>query len=288
MDFKESKDMRKYIFIDAHVHNLLSCFRMLNKNRLTLNAQKLKNNVDKLLSLGLSAVFTDHGTLEPYRSLQRNELHGQQILNESYTIINHGRYLEIKKDAKAIYIICGEEFTTRVNGRSTGHILAFGLKEQITDKMTPQATIEAIKAQKGIIIAAHIFHYGGLRLKYLRQFYHEFDAVELTAADILNITNKRAINFIKQQQHVRRINYIFDSDAHLIEHIGRGFWCFPRNLIEGRTDKEFIASLRTHLRDPSAYIPCNMGRYKLKDVTLHYPLKYLELIRHYRGRKIKH
>ena len=286
MKFTETNS--RYVFVDAHVHNLISCFTIFNKKRLTLNPQKLRNNVARLFSLGLSAAFTDHGTLEPYKALQRNHYRGEKILDNSHTIVDHGRFLEIHKDGRMIYIICGEEFMTKVNNRPAGHVLAFGLKDPIKDRMTPQATIEAIKAQKGIIIAAHIFHYGGLRVKYLKQLYHEFDAVELTAADVLNIANKRAINFIKKQQHVRRLNYIFDSDAHLADSIGKGFWGFPKRLIEGKADTQFIANLKNYLRDPASCIPCNMGKYKLKDVTLHYPRKYMELIRHYNGRKVKH
>lgn len=281
-------DLQNYIFLDGHLHNLITCYKFFNKRKLTINPQKLRNNIERLFSLGLSAVFTDHGTLEPYKALQRNEFHREKILDNSYDISNHGKYLKISRGNKTIYIICGEELRTKVNHGPTGHVLAYGLKEPIKDFMTPQATIEAIKAQKGIIIAAHIFHYGGLRTKYLKQFYNEFDAVELTAADILNITNNRAIKFIQAQQHIRKINYIFDSDAHLIEHIGKGFWGFPKHLIEGKTDSQFISNLRDYLRDASSYIPCSMGRYKLKDATLHYPRMYLELLRHYNGRKVRH
>ncbi|MBI2546610.1 hypothetical protein HYV81_05525 [Candidatus Woesearchaeota archaeon] len=281
-------NLNDYVFLDAHVHNLISCFKIFNKNHLTLNPQKLRNNVARLFSLGLSAVFTDHGTLEPYKALQRNQYKGERILDNSHTIIDHGRFLEIHKDGRKLYIICGEEFMTRVNKRPAGHILAFGLKEAIKDRMTPHSTIEAIKAQKGIVIPAHLFFVSGLRVRYLKQFYHEFDAVELTAADVFNIANKRAIKFIRRQQHVRRLNYIFDSDAHLADSIGKGFWGFPKSLIEGKTDTQFISNLKQYLRDPASCIPCNMGRYKFKDVTLHYPRKYMELIRHYNGRKVRH
>lgn len=287
MDISEST-FNDYVFLDAHVHNLISCFTIFNRKELTLNPQKLRNNVRRLFSLGLSAVFTDHGTLEPYKALQHNQYRGERILDESHTIIDHGRYLEIHKDNKKIYIICGEEFVTRVNRRPAGHLLAFGLKEAIKDRMTPHATIQAIKAQHAVIVPAHLFFVGGLRVKYLKQHYHEFDAVELTAADFFNITNKRAISFLRKQQDIRRINYIFDSDAHLADHIGRGFWGFPKSLIEGKTDTAFIANLKAYLRDPASSIPCHMGRYKLKDVTLHYPRKYMELIRHHTGRRIKH
>ncbi len=282
------RDLQNYIFLDGHLHNLVTCYRFINRRSLTINAQKLRNNIERLFSLGLSAVFTDHGTLEPYKILQRNYFNSEKILDSSYHISNYGRHLKISKGSKSIYIICGEELRTKVNNRATGHILAYGLKDPIKDFMTPQATIEAIKSQKGVIIAAHIFNYGGLRIKYLKQLYNEFDAVELTAADILNITNKRAIRFIQKQQHIRKINYIIDSDAHLIEQIGKGFWGFPRNLIEKKTDMQFLSNLRNYLRDSSSYIPCNMGRYKLKDATLHYPRRYLELFRHYNGRKVRH
>ncbi len=288
MDFKEGKDLKNYLFLDGHLHNLISCGKIINKKRLTINPQKLRNNIGRLFALGLSAVFTDHGTLEPYKILQRNELRGEKILDDSYKIFNYGRYLKITKGEKSIYIICGEELRTKVRGVSTGHILAYGLRHQIKDWMSTQETIEAIKAQKGIIIPAHLFHYGGLKVKYLKQFYNEFDAVELTATDILNITNKRAIKFTQKHQHIRKINYIFNSDAHLAELIGKGFWGFPKDLVEGKTDTQFINNLRTYLRDTSSYIPCSMGRYKLREVTLHYPRKFMELLRHYNGRKVKH
>src|SRR5690606_35351365 len=49
-----------------------------------------------------------------------------------------------------ILLIPGMEIST-----SKGHILAYGIREVVPSKMTPEATVDAIHQQGGIAVAAH-------------------------------------------------------------------------------------------------------------------------------------
>ncbi|MDP8012347.1 MAG: CehA/McbA family metallohydrolase [Thermoplasmata archaeon] len=142
-----------------------------------------KNNYDGI-------VITDHNSMEAYGHLDRNGL----------------------------TIIKGEEVSS-----CCGHILAIDIEEFIPKGLSIEETIEKIKEQGGIAIAAHPYRFwSGLGEKNTSR--NKFDAIE--------ILNSRS--FKKDNDKAKRLSYELKlpgtagSDAHLEHEFGRA-WVIVNN-----------------------------------------------------------
>jgi predicted metal-dependent phosphoesterase TrpH len=97
-----------------------------------------------------------------------------------------------------------------------GHIVALGISEEIPKKISPEETIELIRVQGGIAVAAHPFvaYRDGL---FTNVKYVEVDAMEtLNSRYIFGNSNWRA----KKQAEEKNVPQIGSSDAHFLGAIG--------------------------------------------------------------------
>lgn len=99
---------------------------------------------------------------------------------------------------------------------SKGHIVALGISEEVPARLSPEETVELIRAQGGIAIAAHPFvtYRDGL---FTNVKFVDVDAMEtLNSRYIFGYSNWRAKNMAKE----RNIPQIGASDAHFLGAIG--------------------------------------------------------------------
>ncbi|CDG64132.1 MAG: hypothetical protein PWQ15_35 [Methanobacterium sp.] len=100
---------------------------------------------------------------------------------------------------------------------SKGHIVAMGISEEIPKGLSPEETVELIRVQGGIAIAAHPF------VSYREGLFTNVNFVDVDAMETLNsryifgYSNWRARNLAKE----KNIPQIGASDAHFLGAIGR-------------------------------------------------------------------
>jgi len=110
---------------------------------------------------------------------------------------------------------------------SSGDILALGIQEDIKPKLSILDTIDRIKDQGGIAIAAHPYKYNSkLGIKLLDAAVHSrFDAIEVFNANVRKGANEKAGQIAEKF----KISGVAGSDAHCIANLGRGITCFDLN-----------------------------------------------------------
>lgn len=132
---------------------------------------------------------------------------------------------------------------------SAGHILALFIKEPIKPGLSAAETVAAIHRQKGLAVAAHPFErtrwqnqgqpmMNGVGYQTLRQIGQGFDGIEvINATPTLGDENLRAslINKLLRQSEMG------DSDAHIIEAIGKGY-----TLFEGKSANDLKKAIVLH------------------------------------------
>jgi len=133
-------------------------------------------------------------------------------------IVNHD-IISKKFPTSRINIIIGCEITTR-----DGHLLTFGLKNEIPHKLSVEKSIELIKEQGAISIGAHPFR----NIKYVDTraaelgFHDKIFNIQLDAIEIKNGRNTKHENVqAKKANEILKLPEVGGSDAHLIEEIGK-------------------------------------------------------------------
>lgn len=124
------------------------------------------------------------------------------------------------KDNGKIIVIPGEEVSS-----SEGHILAFGINQEIPRGMGIKETIDAIHEAGGVAFAAHPYRWwSGLGERNTLDF--DFDGIEaLNARSVISANNKSKSLAKKIGKPVSA-----GSDAHTPPRIGSGFAEFPDEL----------------------------------------------------------
>ncbi len=119
--------------------------------------------------------------------------------------------IEAAKDFKDLVVIPAMEISS-----SKGHIVALGISEDVNKGLSPEETVENIRDQGGIAIAAHPFvRYREGLCDNVRDL--DIDAIEvLNSRYIFGYSNWRAKNLAIK----RNIPEIGSSDAHFLEAIG--------------------------------------------------------------------
>lgn len=170
--------------IDMHVHTHYSMCGLMSEKAI-ISACKKK---------GLNGVaITDHNTIKGALALKK-------IAFPNFVVI------------------IGEEIQTR-----EGEITGYFIEEQIPSQLSPEETIERIKAQKGLVSIPHPF--GSFRKSKIRK-----DVLEriIDAVDIIEVFNSRNI-YIKDNQRAlilaqkNRLACLVGSDAHLSCEIGKAY-----------------------------------------------------------------
>jgi predicted metal-dependent phosphoesterase TrpH len=106
---------------------------------------------------------------------------------------------------------------------SEGDILALGIQEDIKPKLSIFDTVDQIKAQGGIAIAAHPYKYNTkLGVKLLdAAVSSRFDAIEVFNSCLRKGANEKALKLAEKLKMVG----VAGSDAHSLENIGRSVTC---------------------------------------------------------------
>ncbi len=141
---------------------------------------------------------------------------------DGIAITDHNLLTKMEKDG-SILVIAGEEISTK-----KGHVLALGINERIERNLSLGETLEKIKEQGAIAIAAHPFDrfrkgVGDLIYKF------DFDAVEvLNARSILPIFNFKA----KKAALKLKISQVGGSDAHASDQIGKAYTVITKEVAD--------------------------------------------------------
>ncbi|MHA1650859.1 MAG: CehA/McbA family metallohydrolase [Candidatus Helarchaeota archaeon] len=119
----------------------------------------------------------------------------------------------VKKNNIPLLIIPGSEIRT-----TKGDILALGINEDIQPNLTILETIDAIKDQGGLAIAAHPFKYNSKIGSILKEHSSPlpFDAIEIFNSNIRKNANNKAV----QLAEMLHLPGVAGSDAHIASNIG--------------------------------------------------------------------
>jgi len=136
---------------------------------------------------------------------------------------------------KNLLVVPGIEVTSR-----SGDILGINVKKIIPKGLTLEQTIEEIKKQGGIAVAAHPFGWplpGGLRIGQKKISDYKISGLEaFNAALIFNFSNRRALNFSQENN----LPPTAGSDSHHADFVGRGHLKFKKSIL---SEKDLVAEI---------------------------------------------
>jgi predicted metal-dependent phosphoesterase TrpH len=196
---------------DMHVHTLYSDG--------TAQVQALLDHVERETDLDVVAI-TDHERIDG--ALRAREIHAA------------GDY--------SFELIVGEEITTR-----RGHLLALFVEERIPALRPVSETLERVRDQGGLAIAAHpmapltpsLGRRTLLELHHARDPRHHLDAIEIMNPSAAGRSRQLARQHLNQR--VLRLPGVGNSDAHVLEHVGSAWTWFP-----GRTAEDYRRAVAEH------------------------------------------
>jgi predicted metal-dependent phosphoesterase TrpH len=167
------------MILDPHIHSTYS----------TDSTASPRDIVKKARAIGLDAIsVADHNTIKGSMAT-----------------------IEEAKDFKDFVVVPGMEISS-----SKGHIVALGINEDVEPGLSPEDTVENIRALGGIAVAAHPFvSYREGLCDHVKDL--DIDAIEtLNSRYVFGYSNWRARNLALK----RNIPEIGSSDAHFLEAIG--------------------------------------------------------------------
>jgi len=182
--------MKKF---DLHIHSICSKHHIWGVDGIHTPEAIVENAI----RLGLDGIsITDH-----------NSVKGSQRAIQ---------YVNEKK--LSLLVISGAEIRSLA-----GDILALGILDDIKPKLSISETIDRIKEQGGIAIAAHPYKYNTkLGIKLLDAAVNsQFDAIEVFNSNVRKGANEKAMQLAEKL----RMPGVAGSDAHCIENLGRGITC---------------------------------------------------------------
>ncbi len=151
------------------------------------------------------------------------ELHGISIADHN-TLKGSKKALELARETDFI-VIRGMEISSR-----DGHILAYGLDEEVPMGLNAGETVEMIADLGGLAVAAHPFRFwSGLKEEPIRT--SSFHAVELLNARSVAAHNQRAETLARELG----LPATGGSDAHSLADLGSAILLVPEGL-EGEED----------------------------------------------------
>ena len=167
------------MILDPHIHSTYS----------SDSTASPRDIVKKARSIGLDAIaVADHNTIKGSMAA-----------------------IEEAKDFKDFVVVPGMEISS-----NKGHIVALGINEDVKQGLSPEDTVENIRALGGIAVAAHPFvSYREGLCDHVKDL--DIDAIEtLNSRYVFGYSNWRARNLALK----RNIPEIGSSDAHFLEAIG--------------------------------------------------------------------
>jgi predicted metal-dependent phosphoesterase TrpH len=197
--------MSKVLKVETHCHNVFSNYKN-HPSRLPFDCGvTIEEQLENAYLRKIDVMFvTNHNTLDGY----------SQILEYKQ---NHAKYQKIR-------IYPAEEIT--ISNR--GHVLAYGIENEIRPGMTLDETLDEIGKQNGISCAAHPFAVSNG----IREYAKKCDIIESFNSNNIDIfSNLIADRFAKQYNLIS----IAGSDSHVKSTIGRSI-----NTVESENDVDSI------------------------------------------------
>ena len=176
---------------ELHCHNIYSNYQN-ESSRIPFDCGvTIQEQLDGALMKEIDVLFvTNHNTLDGY----------SQILEYQQ---NHNKYQSIK-------IYPAEEVTID----NKGHVIAYGIAEEIKPGLTLEETLDRIKAQNGLSCAAHPFAVSnGIREKAVI-----CDLIESFNSNNIEIFSNIISNKFSEEN---KMNRVAGSDSHVASTIGR-------------------------------------------------------------------
>jgi len=167
------------MILDPHIHSTYS----------SDSSASPRDIVKKSIAIGLDAIaVADHNTVKGSLAT-----------------------IEEAKDFDDFVVVPGMEISS-----SKGHIVALGIKKDVKQGLSPEETVDRIRALGGIAVAAHPFvSYRDGLCDHVKDL--DIDAIEtLNSRYVFGYSNWRAKNLAQK----RKIPEIGSSDAHFLGAIG--------------------------------------------------------------------
>lgn len=212
--------------IDLHVHTEFSADGLI----------PIKKVVEIAKRKGLNGLaITDHNSIE-----------GALILKE-----------QIPPD---FILITGEEINSK-----EGEIIGLFIKEWIPPGLSPEATIERIKLQGGLVVLPHPFcrfRKNKLKTNCINRILKSIDIIEIfNSRNIFQADNIKAFEFAKQNGKLM----VVGSDAHLAYEYGKSYIKISpfKNADEFRNN---LPSTKFHTEKSSCWAHLITKYYKIKNV----------------------
>jgi predicted metal-dependent phosphoesterase TrpH len=200
--------MKKF---DLHIHSTCSRHKLWGVDALNTPQQI----VEMAVRIGLDGIaVTDHNTIRG----------GQRAIQY------------VKEKGIQLFIIQGAEIRSNL-----GDILALGINEDIPPKLSVQATVDAIRDQGGIAIAAHPYKYNsklGEQLK-VSHIPIKFSAIEVFNSQVRMGANYKAVKLAESLN----MPGVAGSDAHYVLDIGNAITCLD---IENLSMDEVLKAITTN------------------------------------------
>ncbi len=183
--------MSQVLKVETHCHNVFSNHKNYPSKLPYDCGVTIEEQLENAYLQNIDVMFvTNHNTLDGY----------SQILEYKQ---NHAKYQNLK-------IYPAEEIT--INNK--GHVLAYGIENEIMPGMTLDETLDEIRKQNGVSCAAHPFAVSNG----IREFAKECDIIESFNSNNVDIfSNIIAERFAKQNNLIA----IAGSDSHVKSTIGR-------------------------------------------------------------------
>ena len=189
LTFKEA--MSQVLKVETHCHNVFSNFKNYPSKLPYDCGVTIEEQLENAYIKKIDVMFvTNHNTLDGY----------SQILEYKQ---NHAKYQNIS-------IYPAEEITVK----NKGHVLAYGIENEIRPGMTLDETLEEIRKQNGVSCAAHPFAVSNG----IREYAKKCDIIESFNSNNIDIfSNLISEKFAKQNNLIS----IAGSDSHVKSTIGR-------------------------------------------------------------------
>jgi hypothetical protein len=171
------------------------------------------------LDLHTHSKYSEDGegeVLELAKAVQKKGLNGMAVTDHN-TI--KGSLEALKLKLPNFLIIPGIEIST-----SEGHLLAYGVKTDIKRRLSPEETIDLIRDEGGIAVAAHPFRWrNGMKKRTLQAIKGKVQALEVFNSRGPAYKNTKANKAAREFG----LGMTGGSDAHFVSDAGQGYTIVP-------------------------------------------------------------
>ncbi len=215
------------------------------------------------LDLHTHSHYSSDSRLDPRDIIRR----ARQLGLDGIAITDHNstessrKTIDFGRDIKGFVIVRGVEVSS-----SEGHVLGYGVSEDIPRDLSPEETVRRIVEQGGVAVAAHPYRFwSGLGEK--ATLGTNFDVYEVRNARTSRRGNERADSLARSGGKSR----VGGSDGHFIDEIGRAF-----TVLDSHYDREDdvlqaiakrisgVGGLHRGIRATLRYVPKSVGEWTIR------------------------